>query len=241
MCLTVDYYCICGVVARTTHMVCSAPVPLRSEKTHHVQLSMILPREEWNARQGICPQRPCPQNGTSTSSTDVKTKCPGCSNLCGNNGAIGFDDFEEELEKELERSLINMDVDDDSGDSDDGFEKELARQLELKLSDMDVELDVNQAVFLDRAVWDTHHCPVEFCPFNMGSMNRANEKLAALVGEMQHGAEDPVKWTPEDDDQILDLASQGADDELIANTVGRAVADIHERLAYLRILSEVLE
>lgn len=268
MCLSVNYYCICGVVARTENVVCSTSLPSQYEETHQLrQLSMILPREEWNARQGICPQKGCPQNHTSAADVTVtKYKCPGCSTICGGESVLPLSDaLEKESEKELEREfsdIDDMDVEFDSDDyfeelkkeieqgfssmnvhwkSGDFFEKKIEKPLERKLSNIDVESDVNRAVFLDRPLWDTYHCPVDFCPFNINSMAQARENFASILGEMQRVIKEPVKWTTEEDEQILALSSDGADEELIADTVGRAIDDIRERSTYLGLLSEVLE
>lgn len=268
MCLSVNYYCICGVVARTKNVVCSTslihPLPPQYEEIHQLrQLSMILPREEWNARKGTCPQKGCPQNHTPTADVTVtKYKCPGCSTLCGGSFLPSVSAFEKELRTELERDFSDMDIEDDSNDyfeepekeieqgssnlnveehNGDFFEKEPGKALERKLSNMDVELDVNRAEFLDRALWHTYHCPVDFCPFNMNSMAEANENLSSILGEMQRVIEDSVSWTSEEDDQILALSSDGADEDLIADIVGRAVADIRERFTYLGLLREVLK
>jgi hypothetical protein len=232
VCLTVEHFCICGVAARTQRISCIAS--RQRPETHVVQeLFMVLPREEWNARQGACPQKACPQNGTWTSDVDL-VKCPGCSTLCGGaKWTNGFEGFQKELVKELEQEL--SDVDDERSESNDpsDFHKKQVRQLGIELVNMDFELDVNRAVFLDRALWDSHVCPVECCHFNTDSTARADEKLAATVAEMHRVAE----WTLEDDEQILDLSFHGADDELIANVISREAAEVHQRLAHLRMLS----
>lgn len=147
-------------------------------------------------------------------------------------------DYVEELEKEIEQGFSSMNVDEYKGDF---FGKEPGKALERKLNNMDVELNVNRAEFLDRALWHTYHCPVDFCPFNMNSMAKANENFSSILGEMQRVMEDSARWTAEEDDQILALSSNGADEDLVADIVGRAVSDIRERLIYLGLLSEVLE
>lgn len=83
MCLEVKYRCICGVVARTQRIACVAIIAHPHEETHQLQLhDMVLPREEWAARQGLCPQVGCPQNGeTSIAEAKAPAKCPGCSTL----------------------------------------------------------------------------------------------------------------------------------------------------------------
>lgn len=83
MCLEVKYRCICGVVARTQRIACIGFIAHPHEETHQLQLhDMVLPQEEWAARQGLCPQVGCPQNGeTSTAEAGTLAKCPGCSTL----------------------------------------------------------------------------------------------------------------------------------------------------------------
>lgn len=81
MCLEVEYHCICGVVARTERITCVASIAHPNEETHRLQLhSMVLPREEWAAREGQCFQEGCPQNNGSTVDAEI-VKCPGCSIL----------------------------------------------------------------------------------------------------------------------------------------------------------------
>lgn len=252
MCLTVEFYCLCGVVARTERVQCSTslvrPPPTRFEETHKMrQISMVLPREEWVARHDVCTQEACPQN-TSTGTVNL-AKCPGCSTLCcesaslphGDNRAYRFDDLlDEGIQQQIERDLgaITTDDADNRSKSDFDFEKELELELEREL--MDLEVDVNQAEFLPRELWHTFECSVEFCPFNKESMAQANDKFSSIVAEMEREAEDPIQWAKEDDDQILSLFSHGADEELIAAVVKKEVADVHERLTYLRLLDELL-
>lgn len=87
MCLEVNYLCICGAVARTERMACgpalARPYPKGFHKTHKLEeFSVILPREEWDARKGACPIIACPQNDVSTGDAGlVVAKCPGCSTL----------------------------------------------------------------------------------------------------------------------------------------------------------------
>lgn len=200
MCLSVDYHCICGVVARTELVACgpsmARPHCPDFEETHQLQqITLVLPREEWNARQGVCPQPGCPQNmpaadaGGPAAKSIIQTRkeiyiCPGCSTLI--------------------------------------------TQGETPAA----ETAVDDAKFLDRSLWDTHNCTVEFCPFNMESMVQANEKLATIVKELQQ-SQVIRGWRPEEDAQILDLSSHGADAELIANVIGRKIADVEMRLDYL--------
>lgn len=57
MCLEVKYRCICGVMARTQRIACIASIAHPHEEAHQLQLhDMVLPREEWATRQGLCPQ-----------------------------------------------------------------------------------------------------------------------------------------------------------------------------------------
>lgn len=72
-------------------------------------------------------------------------------------------------------------------------------------------------------------------------MAQAGEKLSSIVEEMKRETESSIQWNKDDDAQILDLASHGADDELIAAVVNREVSDVHERLTCLRVLSELLK
>lgn len=95
------------------------------------------------------------------------------------------------------------------------------------------------AKFLDRTLWDTHNCNVEFCPFNVDSMVQANENLAVMIELMQNGPEEP-EWTPQNDEQIISLTRSGADAELIAEIVGRSITDVQDRLEYLTVVEELL-
>lgn len=83
MCLEVKYRCICGVVVRTQRIACVASIAHPDEQDHQLQLHyMVLPRGEWAAQQGMCPQAGCPQNGeTSTAEAGTVARCPGCSTL----------------------------------------------------------------------------------------------------------------------------------------------------------------
>lgn len=87
MCLEVNYLCICGAVARTERMACgpalARPYPKGFHKTHKLEeFSVILPREEWDARKGACPIIACAQNDVSTGDAGlVAAKCPGCSTV----------------------------------------------------------------------------------------------------------------------------------------------------------------
>lgn len=98
-------------------------------------------------------------------------------------------------------------------------------------------LDVNDAKFLDRTLWDTHSCHVEFCPFNKASMDKADEDLAAAIRLMQYGPEYP-EWRPEEDERLLSLSRRGDDADLIAETMGRELADVEEHLEYLTLIAE---
>lgn len=190
MCLSVDYHCICGVVARTELVACgpsmARPHSPDFDETHQLQqITLVLPREEWNARQGVCPQPGCPQNIPVADQGGPAAKCPGCS------------------------TLITQGQDPEAADT-----------------------AVDEAKFLDRSLWETHNCTVEFCPFNIASMVQANEKLATIVKELQQ-SQVIRGWRPEEDAQILDLFSHGADAELIANVIDRKIADVEMRLDYL--------
>ncbi|KAG8165531.1 hypothetical protein KVR01_004083 [Diaporthe batatas] len=262
MCLTVEYYCICGVVARTEQVQCTSflarPLPTRFEETHHLRkVAMALPRGEWEARRGVCTQEACPQNNSSAGTVNL-AKCPGCSNICyegaclpdGDDGACSFDELlDEVLQRQIQRELSaitsadDADKSDKSDESSSDFEKELELNLERELTGMEFEfeVDVNKAEFLPRDYWPAYDCTVEFCPFNKESLARANDKLSSMIAEMKREADTPVQWTKDDDDQILDLASHGADDELIAAVMGRQVPDIHDRLTSLRLLKELLK
>ncbi|POS73528.1 hypothetical protein DHEL01_v208083 [Diaporthe helianthi] len=228
MCLTIEYYCICGVVARTEQILCSdslaLPPPTDFEETHQLrQLSVILPEEEWDARQGLCPQESCPQNNTSTAA-DSLYKCPGCSTICheaailhGHDGTYGVDDLlvDERLQWQIQNELSGMFSTDNADNSDKSGESK--SDFERELTSMDFAAGVNQAEFLPRGLWQTYECPVDFCPFNRESMARASENLSSVIIEVVYAhVENPVQWTTEDDDRILDLASHNTDDQLIA-------------------------
>lgn len=187
MCLAVNYFCFCGAVARTERIACgpalARPHPQGFHKTHKLEeISVRLPREEWDARKGACPLKFCPQNDTLTGDAGlVAAKCPGCSTLI-TQGQTSTD-----------------------------------------------ETAVKYARFLDRSLWDTHHCTVEYCPFNVESMVQANETLAVKIREAIEG-----RWSPEDDAQILEFSNNGADEELIAEIMDRTVLDVQKRLWLLR-------
>lgn len=191
MCLEVDYYCICGAVARTERVACgpslARPHAPDFDETHKLQqVTLVLPREEWDARKGVCSQPGCPQNMPAEDAEGPTTKCPGCSTII--------------TQGEIPEAAADAAVDD--------------------------------AKFLDRSLWEMHNCNVEYCPFNIQSMLEANKWLAATVKEIQQ-SQVIRGWRPEEDAQVLDLASHGADAELIANIVGRPAADVEMRLDYL--------
>ncbi|KAK2604794.1 hypothetical protein N8I77_007694 [Diaporthe amygdali] len=198
MCIEVDYHCICGLYARTERMACGFslmdPLDPTHEQTHQLhKVNLALPRDEWDARQGLCPQEGCAQNDELPGEGEGEglLKCPGCSTLIGEDQPTP-------------------------------------------------ETIINGAKFLDRALWDSHECEVAFCPFNTPSMNRANQNFTAFVDRMQREPEpSEAVWNPAEDERILDLAGLGADEELIANMVSRSVAEVQDRLDYLRLLKEV--
>lgn len=188
MCLAVNYFCFCGAVARTERVACgpalARPYPPGFHKSHKLEeISVRLPREEWDARKGACPLKACPQNDILTGDAGlVAAKCPGCSTLI--------------------------------------------TQGQLTPEETAV---VDDARFLDRSLWDTHHCTVEYCPFNVESMVQANEILAVKIREAIEG-----RWSPDDDAQILEFSSNGADDQLIAEIMDRTILDVQKRLWLLR-------
>lgn len=176
MCLIVDYYCICGVVARTEQVQCSAalarPLPTRFEETHQTrQIAMILPRDEWSARQGVCTQNSCPQNSTSTGTVNL-AKCPGCSTLCYEIASLPDGLLAEGLELQFQSELkaITTVVDSDKSNSDCDLETELEMELEEQLTELeladfeDFEVDVNKAEFLPRNLWPRTTAPWSFAP-----------------------------------------------------------------------------
>lgn len=187
MCLEVSYLCICGAVARTERVACgpalARPYSKGFHKKHKLEeISVSLPREEWDARWGACPIKACPQNNVLTGDAGlVAAKCPGCSSLIPQGQALPE------------------------------------------------ETVVDDVRFLDRSLWDTYQCAVEYCPFNVQSMVQANEKLAVKIKENNEG-----RWSPEDDAQILEFSSNGADEELIAEVMDRTILDIQKRLWLLR-------
>lgn len=187
MCLEVSYLCICGAVARTERIACgpalARPYPKGFHKTHKLEgISVILPRDEWDARKGACPMIFCPQNDSLAGDAGlVAAKCPGCSTLISQGQTTP------------------------------------------------AETVVDESRVLDRSLWDTHQCAVEYCPFNVESMVQANEKLALKIKENMEG-----RWSPEDDAQILQFSSNGVDDELIAEVMDRTVLDVQKRLWFLR-------
>lgn len=93
--------------------------------------------------------------------------------------------------------------------------------------------------FLDHALWGAHECPVAFCPFNTPSMVSANQQFADLLERMRQVSEADDIWAAGDDERILELSLLGANDELIANAVGRTIPAVQDRLEYLRLLKEV--
>ena len=191
MCLKVIKHSICGAVARTEVLECAflaGPFPQGQNETHHLQeFPMVLPRDEWDDRQGMCPQEGCPQNDASTAGAEL-TKCPGCSSF-------------------------------------------------IIQGEPPADLTLNNAKFLDRSLWHEHSCPIEFCAFNLESMIRVNENLDALIEQVEQSYEE-VAWTPDDDDLILEFSSLGIDVETLAQAVGKTVAQVQYRLAYLHMLRE---
>lgn len=109
MCLEVKYHCICGVVACTQLIACVAAIAHPHEESYQLQLyDMSLPREEWAARAGLCPQVGCPQNDVSTADADQHAevcKCPGCSTLVSQGQPV---DLASNDAKFLDRALWDI-------------------------------------------------------------------------------------------------------------------------------------
>lgn len=68
-------------------------------------------------------------------------------------------------------------------------------------------------------------------------MDKAGEDLAATIRLMVDGPGYP-EWSPEEDERLLPLSRRGDEADLIAETMGRELADVEEHLEYLILIPE---